>query len=603
MGLPDTNDSTVKAGSELVVGDLRLCPDTLKAYLGETSLSLTVQEFDLLALLAKSAGKPVSQADLSQQLWGEVTPDRKRHLSVLVARLRTKLADSKPYKLRTLRKRGYGLMLPPVNRIEGLKIARDGLDSLDDILRYARTGDAIDPDDIERMKWYGLFYRRQTPGFFMLRLRVPNGILTAAQITEVGRLSRQFGRGQVDITTRQNVQLQWIRIQDVPVIFEALQRAGLEYRQSGMDNVRNITGCPMAGLASDELLDASPITRQLQSAIVGQKAFSNLPRKFNLSVSGCRHDCTTSQLHDLSLTPALKHGRAGFNVLVGGMAGDSPSFAEDLDVFVTPEQAVEFCLAVVELFRDKGNREERQRSRLRWLRDDWGIVRLRSELEARLGPLQHAGESQIEAYGGDHIGVMSQKQPSLSSVGCLVPVGRMEAGDLSEFGRLAEVYGTGELRLTNSQNVIIVNVPDERLPSLLAEPLLQTYSCQPPSWLQGTVSCTGRDFCQHALIDTKGSAVDFARRMQNLLPSAEAMRVHWSGCSRGCGRHRFGDIGFEAVRVSAGEELVDGVDVFMGGPLGEDPRLAEPVLRNVALSELPERIVALLQEHEAEGAA
>ncbi len=379
------------SSGEVVAGELRLALDSFEAYLGSRRLKLTVQEFELLVLLARSAGKPISQEELAQELWGEITAGRKRHLSVLVARLRTQLAGSRIYRLMTLRKRGYGLMLPQINRIEELKLTKDGLDILDDILRYARTGAPIDDDDIERMKWYGVFYRKQTPGFFMFRLRIPNGILTSEQAIEIGKLSNLVGRGQIDITTRQNIQLRWVRIQDVPRIFESLHAVGLEYRQSGMDNVRNITGCPMAGLDPDELLDASAITAAIQDAIVGRKEFSNLPRKFNVSVSGCRHDCATSQIHDLSLTPALKDGRPGFNVMLGGMGGEFPDFALDLDVFVEPDDAAALCLAVIKLFRDNGHRHDRHRARLRYLREEWGMAALREELGVTPGPLGARG--------------------------------------------------------------------------------------------------------------------------------------------------------------------------------------------------------------------
>ncbi len=588
----------VHAGDETTairLADLRIEPDSLRVHLGEREVHLTLQEFDLLLLLAKSAGKPVSQTDLAQELWQEVTPQRKRHLSVLVARLRSRLAASKFYQVQTMRKRGYGLMLPRINRIEEIKLAKDGLDVLDDILRYARTGAEIDHDDIERMKWYGVFYRRQTPGYFMLRLRVPNGILTSRQISEIGELSNRFGRGKVDITTRQNVQLRWLRIQDVPQIFDALERVGLEYRQSGMDNVRNITGCPMAGLDPDELLDASPVARSVQAAIVGRHEFSNLPRKFNISVSGCRHDCATSQIHDLSLTPAIKDGRAGFNVMVGGVGGADPDFARDLDVFVEPARAAALCVAVVELFRDEGNREDRQSGRLRWLREEWGLQHLRDELSSRFGALEPAGESEILRFAGDHLGVSRQRQAGLNTVGCLIPVGRIQGDDLIEFGRLAEAYGSGELRLTNNQNVLIVNVPDERLDGLLSEPILQKYPSEPSSWMRRTVSCTGKDFCHFSQIDTKGSAVAFAQRMDELLPRQTAVRVHWSGCVRGCGQHPIGDIGFQAAPLRVGDHFVDAADVYVGGRLGPEPRLATKILSSVPLDELPERIAALLE--------
>jgi ferredoxin-nitrite reductase len=591
----------VEPQPEICVGDLRIVLDTLQAFLAERELRLTLQEFDLLVLLAQSAGKPVSQNDLALQLWQEVTSQRKRHLSVLIARLRSRLAASKFYQVRTMRKRGYGLMLPQVNRIEEIKLTKDGLDVLDDILRYARTGAEIDQDDIERMKWYGVFYRRQTPGFFMLRLRVPNGILTSRQMREIGELSNRFGRGKVDITTRQNIQLRWLRIRDVPQVFESLARVGLEYRQSGMDNVRNITGCPMAGLDPDDLLDASPIARAVQDAIVGRKEFSNLPRKFNVSVSGCRHDCATSQIHDLSLTPALKDGRAGFNVMVGGVGGADPDFARDLDVFVEPEQAVALCIAVVELFRDRGNREDRQSGRLRWLCEELGLQHLRDELAARFGALERAGESQIIRFAGDHLGVSPQKQPGLNTVGCLVPVGRIQGDDLIEFGRLAETYGSGELRLTNNQNVLIVNVPDERLAPLVAEPILQKYPLEPSSWMRRTVSCTGKDFCHFSQIDTKGSALAFAQHMDELLPQLTPVRVHWSGCVRGCGQHPIGDIGLQAAKLHVGDQFVDAADVFIGGRLGPEPRLASKVLDAVPLDELPQRIAELLKHQRDSG--
>jgi ferredoxin-nitrite reductase len=555
-----------------------------------------VQEFDLLLLLARSPGQPQSQASLSEALWEEASADRTRHLSVLIARLRTKLAASRSYQVRTVRKRGYGLMLPPGNRIEQIKFAKDGLDVFDDILRYARTGAEIDDDDIERMKWYGVFYRRQTPGYFMLRLRIPNGILTSGQIAEIGRLSNQFGRGDADITTRQNIQLRWVRIQDIPEIFERLAAVGIEYRQSGMDNVRNITGCPMAGLDPSELLNAAPITRMIQEAILGRKEFSNLPRKFNVSVSGCRHDCTTSQIHDLSLTPATKDGRAGFNVQLGGSGGADPDFARDLDVFVTPEQAGPLCISIVELFRDRGNRQDRRLGRLRWLCEELGAARLREAIEARFGALEQAGESQLTGFSGDHLGVTSQKQAGFQAVGCLIPVGRIRGNDLIEFGRLAETYGNGELRLTNNQNILIVNVPADQMTALLTEDLLRMYSPEPSSWMRRSVSCTGRDFCQFSLIDTKGSALAFAREMDGLLNRDEALRVHWSGCARGCGQHHIGDIGLQAAQLRRGTELIDAVDVYLGGRVGPEGALGTKVLEAVPLDELPARVAELLKD-------
>jgi ferredoxin-nitrite reductase len=447
------------------------------------------------------------------------------------------------------------------------------------------------------MKWYGLFHRRQTPGYFMLRLRIPNGILTSAQIAEIGTISNCFGRGAIDITARQNIQLRWMQLRDVPEIFARLGAVGLEHRQSGMDSIRNITGCPMAGLDPDEVLDASPIARELQDAIVGDHAFSNLPRKFNTSISGCRHDCATSRIHDLSLVPAMSNGRPGFNVRAGGaIGGKAPRYASGLDVFVTAERAAELCMALIGLYRDEGPREDRQKARLKVLLDAWGVERFRNELESRYGPLEHAGVDQLASFAGDHLGVARQKQAGLNAIGCLVPVGRITGDDLVEFGRLGELYGSSELRLTNNQNVVIVNVADGNVPALLDEPLLQKFSPHPPNWSRRSVSCTGIDFCHFSLIDTKAAAVEFSEAMQRLMPASKALRMHWSGCQHGCGQHQIGDLGFMASQVRIKNETVDATDVYVGGEPGAEPKLGTRIMQDVPLTELPSRIAAYLRE-------
>ncbi len=249
------------------------------------------------------------------------------------------------------------------NKIEVLKQAKDGFDVFPDLLRYAREGHAaIDPDDFERLKWYGLFHRKATPGYFMLRLRMPNGILTSEQMAAIGEIANRCGRGQADTTTRQNIQLRWIEIEDVPWIFQRLSAAGLTSQQSGMDNVRNVVGCPIAGLDPDELIDSRTLAVRLQQATIGHKAFSNLPRKFNLAITGCQDDCIHAQTHDLSFVPALAGDQrtTGFHVLVGGaMGGREPAYAQPLDVFIESGDVVPLATAILEVFRDHGPRESR----------------------------------------------------------------------------------------------------------------------------------------------------------------------------------------------------------------------------------------------------
>ena len=489
------------------------------------------------------------------------------------------------------------------NKIEQIKAAKDGLDVLPDLHRYAAQEDPeFDPDDFERLKWYGLFHRKATPGHFMLRLRIPNGILTSEQLAAIGRISEEFGRNAGDITSRQNIQLRWIRIQDAPAILQRITAAGLTTQQSGMDNVRNIVGCPLAGLDADELYDASGLAGRLQQAIIGLKSseggFSNLPRKFNLSITGCRDDCTSAQVHDLSFTPATRGGAFGFNVLVGGaLGGKMPKLAEPLDAWVPPDGVVDLATAVLGVFRDHGPRESRKMSRLKVLLGEWGIERFRAEVERAAGtPLARAGEDRSRGAGGDHVGC-SRQRDGRTAVGLLVPVGRIRGGDLIELGRLAKRYGGAEARLTVQQNLIIPHVPDERLDALLAEPLLQRYQPQPSGFTRGLVACTGIDYCHFSLIDTKEEALALARALDERYEAAAPIRIHWSGCPHACGQHKIADVGLEGARVRTDEgAIVPAASVVAGGRLGAGARMGTAAAGKTPVGDLPELVAAQIAE-------
>ncbi|MGH2586792.1 MAG: ferredoxin--nitrite reductase, partial [Dehalococcoidia bacterium] len=484
-----------------------------------------------------------------------------------------------------------------MNKIEAIKTEKDGLDVIDDLARFAAEGFASIPeDDFERLKWYGLFRRKPTPGYFMVRLRIPNGILTSAQMRELGNLTTCFGRGHADVTTRQNIQLRWVTIEQAPVLFERLRMVGLTSQQSGMDNVRNYVGCPIAGLDPDEVLDASPLTSALQEAILGRRAYSNLPRKFNISITGCRQDCGHAQANDLGFTPATApDGAAGFNVWVGGaLGGKEPHLGESLDAFVRPDEVVEAACRILEVFRDHGPRESRLHARLKVLLREWSIPRFRAEVERYLGrPFRPAGRDEVRAHGGDHIGVHRQRQVGRVYVGLTVPVGRIAGTQMQELARLAETYGEGELRLTGDQNVLIPHVPEARVDDLLAEPLLRDLSPNPHPVLRGLVTCTGNDFCHYSLIDTKGRGLELAQAVAARLPElnpATRFRLHISGCPHACGQHQIGDLGLQAARVRRDGVILDAADVFQGGRLGHDGRLAEKTHDNVTFDEVAEMV-------------
>lgn len=490
------------------------------------------------------------------------------------------------------------------NRFEAMKAAKDGLDVLPDLLRYAAEGTAvadIPADDLDRMKWYGVFHRKQTPGRFMLRLRLPGGHLTSVQLHALADIARDFGQGTADLTTRQSIQLRWLTLPVIPEIFRRLAAVGISAQQTGMDNVRNLIGCPLAGLDAAEVYDTTPLLLDLQRAWLGRHTYSNLPRKFNVSLAGCREDCGHAQTQDLGFLPATQSvdGRRvmGFNVLVGGaMGGTSPRLAAPLDVWLAPEQVVAFTLALLAVYRDHGPREQRTKARLKWLIAEWGEERLRAAVERRLErPLLRAGRTETVRTAGDHLGVHAQGTPGHSYVGLHVPVGRITAAQLAELGRLASLYGAGEVRLTVGQNVLLPHIPHRRLAQLLAEPLLQELRPDPSGIWRNLVCCTGNDYCHFSLIDTKSRAVELARALEARdVQVPEGTRIHISGCVHACGKHHIADIGLQGANVRRDGEIHEAVDVFLGGRLGPDGRLATKTHDNVTFDELPVLLTEIL---------
>jgi ferredoxin-nitrite reductase len=490
-----------------------------------------------------------------------------------------------------------------VNRIESLKAEKDGLDVSEDLVRFAREGwRTIADDDKERLKWVGVFQRKPTPGHFMMRVRMPNGILTAAQARLLGEITLEAGRASgrpiADLTTRQQVQLRWVTIEQVPEVIARLEAAGLSTLQTGMDNIRGLVGCPATGLAPGELIDTASIAADFQRIFLGNKAFTNLPRKFNVTITGCREHCTGGETQDISMTPALgEGGAAGFNLAVGGKQGSGgPVFATALDAFVRPEEAAEVCAAIALLFRDHGPRESRSRSRLAFLVAAWGAPKFRAELEGRLErALPPAGRDARGASTTDHVGVFRQRQPGLNYVGLKTPVGRVTGAQLLELARLAEAYGRGELRVTPLQNVLLPHVPDTRLGDLTAEPLLRELPYNPSEVQRGLVACTGTDFCNLALIDTKTRAMALARALEGKIDRARPISVRWSGCPASCGNHHTADVGLQGCKVKVDGKIVDGVHVFVGGRGGADSRAAMRIMEDVPADALPEVLDRLVR--------
>ncbi len=403
------------------------------------------------------------------------------------------------------------------------------------LLEFAAEGwDSIPEEErdewFSRFKFWGVFHQRSgQESYFMLRLTNCGGVLEPGQLRAIGEVARdyatgpvdnpEFGNGWVDFTTRQSVQLHWLSLEDVPAVWEKLESVGVSTRSAGGDAMRNISGCPVAGADADEFVETRPLLDRLQSDLRGDDALANMPRKFNVSVTGCREGCAQDSINDVALEPAkkLRDGDAvkGFNVRVGGgLGGREPRRARPLDVFVDTDRAYDVVRAFVELYHDEGNRENRSKNRARFFVDDWGTDDIREALADRVDfDLAHAGTDLREEYTynagkheshgkHDHVGVHEQGDGAYY-VGLSVPVGRIPAEEAIELADLADEYGSGEVRLTRRQNPLIMDVPEAKLDALLDEPLLETHSPDPDLFTRGSMACTGTEFCSLALTETK----------------------------------------------------------------------------------------------------
>ena len=494
-----------------------------------------------------------------------------------------------------------------LNKFEKFKAEKDGLAIKDELDHFAQIGwEAMDKTDLEhRLKWVGVFYRPVTPGKFMMRLRVPNGIISSEQMRVLGEIVQRYGDdGNADITTRQNLQLRGIRIEDIPDIFQRLKSVGMTSVQSGMDNVRNITGSPMAGLDADELIDTRELVQKVQDMITncgqGNYQFTNLPRKFNIAIEGGRDNSVHAEINDIAFVPAYKEGELGFNVVVGGFfSAKRCEAAIPMNVWVRPNQeVVDLCRGILEVYRDNGLRANRQKSRLMWLIDEWGIEEFRTRVANQLGyPLATAAEKDaIDWEKRDHLGVFPQKQEGLNYIGLCVPVGRLFADDMLDLARIAEVYGSGELRLTVEQNVIIPNIAAENMPTLLTEPLLAKFTPNPTPLQRALVSCTGAQFCNFALIETKNKAVDLIRQLDAELNIPRGVRMHWTGCPNSCGQPQVADIGLMGTKARKDGKTVEGVDLYMGGKVGKDAHLGSCVQKGIPCEDLKSVLTSILIE-------
>src|SRR3954454_9297832 len=497
-----------------------------------------------------------------------------------------------------------------MNKVEKAKLEKDGLDVYPDLMRAAREGwETLSDDDLMFLKWYGIYPHNTKDGNFMLRTKVVQGVLTADQAEVMASIADDFGRGIIDCTTRQCFQIHWITLDNVPEIFRRLASVGLTTTGACGDITRNVVGCTLAGIGHEEVVDGHATAEAIHQQFLGNKLYSNLPRKYKISVTGCAEDCARGLINDLALSGAVdSHGTAGFNIRVGGGLSTAPRFARWIDVFVTPEEAPEVVEHITSIFRDsEENRKARGKARFKFVLDRMGPDGFRDELVARVGrELRRGVKSAPSLRGQDHIGISPQNDGEHSTVGFCVPVGRLRAEQLREFVRLAREYASvPEVRLTHQQNVLLPWIPNERVDALLAEPLAAELAPQPTFFNRALQSCTGKEFCGLAKVHTKGPnggrAAEIAAFLdQHVTPNGhgEDFRLHFAGCSSSCAQHQIADIGIEGVLKKVDGEFVEAMDIRIGGRLGADARFGEVVVKKVPHWELNETLLRIFTLYE-----
>ncbi|MBJ7993596.1 nitrite/sulfite reductase [Bacillus mycoides] len=489
-----------------------------------------------------------------------------------------------------------------LNQTEKKKLEKDGLEIFNDIPYYAENGfESIPKEEWDAFKWAGLYLQRpKEAGYFMMRVNIPSGIITNAQAEALASIAEDYGRDVLDITTRQAIQFHWLEIGQIPDIFKRLARVGLSSAGACGDITRNITGNPLAGIDANELFDTTSIVKEIYDYFQHNEEFSNLPRKFKMSISSNIYNSANAEINCVAFTPATKEingeEKVGFHIKVGGGLSARPYLAEELDVFVLPEEVKAVSIAIATIFRDFGYREKRHLARLKFLVADWGAEKFKEKLVEYTGPLQSKGESALKGWNAGYFyGVQDQKQAGLKYVGFNVPVGRLHAEEMFEIARIAKKYGNGQIRTCNSQNFIIPNVPPENVAGLLSEPLFEAISANPKSFIGHAVSCTGIEYCNLALVETKERLRKIAEYLDTQIALDVPVRIHMVGCPNSCGQRQIADIGLQGIKLKTKEKgIVEAFEIYVGGTLLDGGAYNEKLKGKIDGEDLPDVLVSFL---------
>jgi sulfite reductase (ferredoxin) len=505
---------------------------------------------------------------------------------------------------------------------ERLKLAKNPWEAWEEVRQFARDGrDSVLPEWAGMyFKWWGIYTQGDGVGatggvggegkateYFMMRIGLPNGMLNSSQLRVIADLTKTYARNLADITTRQNIQLHWLTIDALPKVVDALTAVGLSPKGACGDVVRNVTGCPLAGIDGHELIDASPLAVEIARKLTANPDFYNLPRKFKISVTGCPLWCTYPEINDLALT-AIKRlvdgqEEIGYTLRVGGGLSTEPHLAVRIPAFIRQDQAYAAVHAAAEIFREQQElRENRTRARIKYLfmRHGWTAESFLEAIEAKLGyrldPSPVSEDVVPDDIYRDHIGVAPQKQVGLSSVGASVLRGRISGEQLHQLAELAEQYGNGELRTTIMQNILIANVPNAKASDLVVALNGTGLQVDVSAFWRGAIACTGTEFCKLAIAETKSFSKWLVSEMEERLPAFDQqIKLHVTGCTNSCGQHWIADIGLEGKKIKKDGKSVDAFYFCVGGAVGRFARTARPLGYRAAADEVPDAIERLLR--------
>jgi sulfite reductase (ferredoxin) len=510
-------------------------------------------------------------------------------------------------------------------RNERLKLAKNPWEAWDEVRQFAREGrESVLPEWASiYFKWWGIYTQGDGVGvtggvggegkmseYFMLRIGIPNGLLTSHQLRVIGGITKKYARNLADITTRQNIQLHWLTIDSLVEVVDALTEIGLSPKGACGDVMRNVTGCPLAGLHGHELIDASPLAVEIAHKLTANPEFYNLPRKYKVSVTGCPEWCSYPEINDTALT-AIKRVNAagveeiGYTLRVGGGLSNEPHLGLRIPAFIPQDKAYDVIHAVITIFREQTElRENRTRARIKYLfmRFGWTAESMLEAIEAKLGykldPSPVSEDAVPDDVYRDHVGVTRQKQPGLSAVGASVLDGRVSGDQLEQLADLADQYGSGELRTTIMQNIILVNVPNARTVELMQR--LHGIGLKvdvTPFW-RGAIACTGTEFCKLAIVETKAFSKWLTSEMEERLPGFDQqIKLHVTGCTNSCGQSWIADIGLEGKKIKKDGKMVDAFYFCVGGAVGKYARIARQIGYRAAAEDCPAAIENLLRAY------